>query len=393
MMKKLVTLLLSLSLLLGSMLSLCACGRNLEHDYAPKTDEVYVRLEVKKYGTIDLCLDRAAAPITVDNFVALVEAGFYDKLTFHRVIDGFMIQGGDPNGDGTGGSTPIKGEFLANGYYNPINHERGTISMARLGNNYDSGSCQFFIVHETSYNNSYALDGQYAAFGRVVKGMEVVDAIVEAARYASSDDEKNGTVTKPAKIKYAAVLAKGEKGDGQSAEVTSPGTVKARMTVKDLGVIDLELNGDAAPITVTNFKKLVEEGFYDGLTFHRVIDGFMIQGGDPNGNGSGGSTPIKGEFAANGYNNPIQHVRGTISMARRGNSYDSGSCQFFIVHETSYGNSYSLDGQYAAFGHVTSGMEVVDAIVEAAQYATSSDEENGIVTTPAVIESIVIVTD
>ena len=390
-MKKWISLLLFVSLLCGSMLSLSSCKKNLEHAYTPKTDEVYVRIEVKKYGTIDLCLDRSAAPITVDNFVSLVESGFYDKLTFHRVIDGFMIQGGDPNGDGTGGTTPIKGEFLINGHYNPIPHERGTISMARRGDSNDSGSCQFFIVHETSKNNSYSLDGRYAAFGRVVKGMEVVDAIVEAAKYASAKDESAGTVTKPAKIKYAAVLAKGERGEEQTTEVTSPGTVKARMTVKDYGVIDLELNGDAAPITVTNFKKLVETGFYDGLTFHRVIDGFMIQGGDPKGNGTGGSTPIKGEFAVNGVNNPIKHVRGTISMARRGDSYDSGSCQFFIVHKTTYGNSYSLDGQYAAFGKVTAGMEVVDAIVEAMEYASPSDKEAGTVTNPAVIESIVIV--
>ena len=131
--------------------------------------------------------------------------------------------------------------------------------------------------------------------------------------------------------------------------------------VQDYGTISLELDADTAPISVTNFINLANEGFYDGLTFHRIISGFMIQGGDPNGNGTGGSDKtIKGEFSANGVENDISHVRGVISMARA-NDPDSGSSQFFIVHE----DSTFLDGQYAAFGHVTDGMDVVDAICEA----------------------------
>lgn len=131
--------------------------------------------------------------------------------------------------------------------------------------------------------------------------------------------------------------------------------------VQDYGTISLELDADTAPISVTNFINLANEGFYDGLTFHRIISGFMIQGGDPNGNGTGGSEKtIKGEFSANGVENDISHVRGVISMARA-NDPDSGSSQFFIVHE----DSTFLDGQYAAFGHVTDRMDVVDAICEA----------------------------
>ena len=131
--------------------------------------------------------------------------------------------------------------------------------------------------------------------------------------------------------------------------------------VQDYGTISLELDADTAPISVTNFINLANEGFYDGLTFHRIISGFMIQGGDPNGNGTGGSEKtIKCEFSANGVENDISHVRGVISMARA-NDPDSGSSQFFIVHE----DSTFLDGQYAAFGHVTDGMDVVDAICEA----------------------------
>ena len=130
------------------------------------------------------------------------------------------------------------------------------------------------------------------------------------------------------------------------------------------GVMTLELYEDKAPITVDNFVKLAKEGFYDGLIFHRVIKGFMIQGGDPLGNGTGDSkVKIPGEFKSNGWDNPISHERGVISMARAQNP-NSASCQFFIVHE----DSKFLDGDYAAFGHVTEGMEVVDAIASVDTY-------------------------
>ena len=127
------------------------------------------------------------------------------------------------------------------------------------------------------------------------------------------------------------------------------------------GKIELELDAKAAPITVENFEKLVREGFYDGLIFHRVISGFMIQGGCPEGTGMGGpGYHIKGEFAANGVENPIKHVRGVISMARAQDP-DSAGSQFFIMHA----DAPYLDGQYAAFGKVVSGMDVVDQIADA----------------------------
>ena len=136
------------------------------------------------------------------------------------------------------------------------------------------------------------------------------------------------------------------------------GNHHAVIDVKDYGVIKVELNADEAPITVTNFVKLAKDGFYDGLTFHRIINGFMIQGGDPEGNGTGGSDEtIKGEFSANGVDNVLKHTRGAISMARS-QDYDSASSQFFIMHET----NDSLDGQYAVFGYVYEGMDVVDKI-------------------------------
>ena len=124
------------------------------------------------------------------------------------------------------------------------------------------------------------------------------------------------------------------------------------------GIIRIEVDEKAAPITAANFLKLVKEGFYDGLTFHRVISGFMVQGGDPTGTGTGGSKDtIKGEFASNGYNNPLKHTRGVISMARTMDP-NSASSQFFIMHA----DAPHLDGQYAAFGKVVEGMGVIDQI-------------------------------
>lgn len=152
--------------------------------------------------------------------------------------------------------------------------------------------------------------------------------------------------------------------DGSSDAASGPyatGTHHATIEVADYGTIQVSLNANVAPITVSNFAGLVDQGFYNGLTFHRVIRDFMIQGGDPNGDGTGGSdATIKGEFSKNGVENNIAHVRGTISMARSAD-YDSASSQFFIVQK----EYPSLNGQYAAFGHVTEGMDVVDAIVDA----------------------------
>lgn len=138
------------------------------------------------------------------------------------------------------------------------------------------------------------------------------------------------------------------------------GKVNAVIDIKDYGIIKVELDADVAPITVTNFVNLANSGFYNGLTFHRIMEGFMMQGGDPLGNGTGGSDEnIKGEFAINGVDNPLSHTRGAISMARAGHP-DSASSQFFICHQ----DANFLDGQYACFGYVTEGIEVVDKVCE-----------------------------
>lgn len=141
------------------------------------------------------------------------------------------------------------------------------------------------------------------------------------------------------------------------------GTGFADIALEDYGTITVALAGDAAPETVNNFVTLAQGGFYDGLTIYRAVEGFLMQGGAPNRDGTGGSgATITGEFAQNGYDNPLSHTRGAISMARE-EDYDSASSQFFIVQE----DSTYLDGSYAAFGYVVSGMEVVDRICDAAR--------------------------
>lgn len=151
-----------------------------------------------------------------------------------------------------------------------------------------------------------------------------------------------------------------EKPGNSKEDTIYKGNYQIEIEIENYGTIYLDLDGESTPITVDNFIKLVKEGFYDGLTFHRIISGFMIQGGDPSGNGTGGSDEkIKGEFAVNGVENKLSHTRGAISMARS-NDYNSASSQFFIVHE----DSDFLDGSYAAFGYITDGMDIVDKICD-----------------------------
>ena len=165
--------------------------------------------------------------------------------------------------------------------------------------------------------------------------------------------------TKATKAPKATETAEATK-EPESKTTDTKGKHHAKIKVKNYGTIEVELDGDTAPITVANFIKLVNEKFYDGLTFHRIISGFMIQGGDPLGNGAGGSDEtIKGEFSSNGVENNISHKRGVISMARSSDP-DSASSQFFIMHQ----DSTYLDGEYAAFGKVKKGMKVVDKICE-----------------------------
>ncbi len=345
------------------MLTLVSCSEGADPDGVNVGFETTHKavIEIEDYGTIELDLYGKAAPVTVVNFATLANSGFYDGLTFHRIIEGFMMQGGCPNGNGTGDSGKnIKGEFTSNGVNNTISHVRGVISMARNGHPqydsyfYDTASSQFFIVHQDS---RASLDGKYAGFGMVTSGMDVVDEICTGV----SVNDENGTVlgeNQPV-IKSVRVSCVSSEFEEKAPVVTHEAVIE----IENYGTITLNLYGNIAPITVANFEKLANEGFYNGLTLHRIIKNFMMQGGCPKGDGTGDAgQDIKGEFLENGVYNGISHVRGVISMAR-GNEPDSASSQFFIVHK----DSPHLDYKYAAFGMVTSGIEVVDKVCEEAE--------------------------
>lgn len=178
---------LCVALLIGIIVGVTSCDEgkpdrsNIVVTYVEADPDLtyYADIEIKNYGTITVLLDQSAAPKTVSNFISLAQSGFYDGLTFHRIMEGFMMQGGDPNGDGTGNAgKTVEGEFAENGFDNPISHVRGVISMARA-KAYNSASCQFFIVHEDS---TESLDGKYAAFGHVISGIEIVDKVCEDAK-------------------------------------------------------------------------------------------------------------------------------------------------------------------------------------------------------------------
>ena len=212
------------------------------------------------------------------------------------------------------------------------------------------------------------------------KKLEENSTNIEGTTNTENSAKENNTENKDENIQNNQISNESEENN-----MYSTGKHHAEIVVKYYGTIALELDADVAPITVENFANLVNEGFYNGLTFHRIISGFMIQGGDPLGNGTGGSSKtIKGEFASNGVKNSISHVRGTISMARS-SMPNSASSQFFIVHQ----DSTFLDGQYAAFGTVTSGMEVVDKICA----DTAVEDDNGTVAknNQPVIEKITII--
>ncbi len=186
-MKRLISLLL-IAVMAFTLFTACGSEESEEFVY-DENKTYYASIVIKDYGTIVVKLNSLQAPKTVENFVNLAVSGFYDGLTFHRIMEGFMMQGGDPNGNGTGGSeNNIIGEFSANGYLNTLSHKRGVISMAR-SQAYDSASSQFFICHQ----DSVFLDGQYAAFGVVTEGMDVVDKVCTEAQPI----DNNGTI--PAK--------------------------------------------------------------------------------------------------------------------------------------------------------------------------------------------------
>lgn len=187
-------------------------------------------------------------------------------------------------------------------------------------------------------------------------------ALLSLCLTGCGDTRENADKSTAKTTKKESFAEKKDAGTSNSQYLT--GKHHAEIVIAEYGKLELELDADVAPITVTNFVNLAKKGFYNGLTFHRIMSGFMIQGGDPNGDGTGGSEEtIKGEFKSNGIENTMSHKRGAISMARTQNDPDSASSQFFIVQA----DSDFLDGDYAAFGKVTAGMDIVDKICQSVQ--------------------------
>lgn len=297
------------------------------------------------------------APNTVNNFLELSSSGFYIDTPLHRIITDFVIQGGDPTGTGMSGADyNIQGEFLANGFSNPLSHERGVISMARSSDP-NSASSQYFICHQ----DADFLDGSYAAFGGIIEGLDVLDILATVAT-DSNDTPIDALIITNVEVNmngytYDEVVVYDNSYYPASTYQNDTNPVVV-IEYEELGSITIELFPEIAPITVENFLTLIEDDFYTGIIMHRIIEGFMIQGGDPTGTGTSGSgTNILGEFRSNNVNNPLTHERGVISMARS-SANDSASSQFFIVHA----DANFLDGNYAAFGVMIDGFDVLDKI-------------------------------
>jgi cyclophilin family peptidyl-prolyl cis-trans isomerase len=284
------------------------------------------------------------APKHVDQFVRFARQGYYDGSAFHRVVANGIIQGGDPllknpktpkNLWGTGGLNLLPGEF------SDMKHERGVVSTARIPNKADSDGSQFFIcvVPQPS------LDGQFTTFGRVTEGMDVVERI---SRVPAGE---NGFTDTPVRILKVTIEPK----KVQPFLTATPAEMRRTVTLKTtLGDIRIQMQPDWAPENVRNFLMLIASGWYNGTVFHRIVKGFVVQGGTAPGRVHAADRwvhPVKGEFRSD-----VKHVRGIVSMAH-GASPDSATTSFFLM----LGPAENLDGQYSAFGRIVEGMEVLDA--------------------------------
>ncbi len=403
---------------------------------APEKDDTVITMNIRDYGTVKIRLFPEYADKGVENFVELAKKGYYDGLKFHRVINDFMIQGGDPNGNGTGGESIWGGKF--NGGTDPhLIHTAGALAYANSGDISTSGS-QFFIVTGTvctesdienyrssGYNISsdaekiYTtaggapwLDGNYTVFGQVYQGLDIIfniqkvstdtgnnkpmqDVIIDSVTvdkydgeeikwYISDYDDYDPQATVPVEEVSIENFTAPKKGD----KVIS-------MNIKDYGEVKFRLFPEYADKGVENFIGLAEQGYYDGLTFHRIINDFMIQGGDPEGTGRGGES-IWGESFDGGTDPHLIHSAGAVAYANSGSTSTNGS-QFYIVtgelyakedleQYKNYGYNFSdeameiystvggtpwLDGGYTVFGQVYDGLDIVFEIQE-----TTTDEND-----------------
>jgi len=288
------------------------------------------------------------APKHVEQFIRLAKQGFYNGSAFHRVIANGIIQGGDPllkdpktpkNLWGTGALNMLPDEV------SDLKHERGVVSAVRIPDKPNSDGAQFFVcVFPQS-----SLDGKFSAFGRITEGIDIVEKI---SRVPAGD---NGFTNTPVRIQSVTI----EKKKTQPFADATPDELRRTVTMKTtLGTIKIKMEPDWAPNHVRNFLMLTETGWYNGTAFHRLVKGFVVQGGMGDARASGPTHPadrwvhsLKGEFR-----NDVKHTRGIVSMAR-GDDPDSANTSFFFL----LGDAPHLDGKYSAFGRIVEGLDVLDA--------------------------------
>lgn len=412
---------------------------------APKNGDSIIEMTFKDYGTIKFRLFPEYAEMGVENFTKLAESGYYDGLTFHRIIKDFMIQGGDPNGNGTGGASAWGGEF--DGGTDPhLIHVSGALAYANSGSTGTNGS-QFYIVtgeqgitdeHFVSYEqygSSFSdnqkemykkaggtpfLDGKYTVFGQVIDGLDIIYKI-QCVATDSNDKPLDNVVIESVKVSryngeelkwYISDYDFEDPEDAEPVNFTAPekGDDIVVMKLKDYGTVKFRLFPEYAPQGVENFTELVKSGYYDGLTFHRIISDFMIQGGDPNGDGTGGESTWGGKFDGGKYYNLI-HAAGAVAYANSGSTSTNGS-QFYIVTGEVYddadfdelasknyfyrdkvkdvyktaGGTPFLDGGYTVFGQVIDGLDVIFEVQNVQTDATTSKPLEDVIIESAVIE-------
>ena len=396
---------------------------------APNEGDTIIIMNIKDYGEVKFRLFSEYAEKGCENFIELAKKGYYDGLTFHRVIKDFMIQGGDPNGNGTGGESVWGGKF--DGGTDPhLIHAAGALAYANSGSTATDGS-QFYVVTGEVYSedelaalegNGYTfteqqkkiystaggapwLDGSYTVFGQVIDGLDVIFKVQETATGANDMPEKDIIIEsvkvgeyKGEKIRWyisdydyeptteAETEATTQQQNVEAANFTAPKEGETIVTMKLEGYdqpVKFKLFPEYAEKGVENFIELAKSGYYNGLTFHRVIKDFMIQGGDPEGNGMGGESTWGGSFDG-GTDPHLIHAAGALAYANSGSTATNGS-QFYIVTGEVYSDSeidelqnygyglsdsqidiYStaggvpwLDGGYTVFGQVFDGLDVV----------------------------------
>ncbi|MDE7138433.1 MAG: peptidylprolyl isomerase [Ruminococcus sp.] len=417
---------------------------------APQKDDTIITMKIKDYGTVKIRLFPEYADKGVENFVGLAEKGYYDGLTFHRVINDFMIQGGDPEGTGRGGESIWGGKF--DGGTDPhLIHAAGALAYANSGATSTNGS-QFYIVTGTvcteddienyrasGYNISdeakkiYTtaggvpyLDGSYTVFGQVFEGLDIIFQIQKVSTDTGNDKPMQDVIIESVTVdKYDGEDLKWYISDYEGydtnaipqEETTLPpeevavknfsdikeGDKVISMNIKDYGEVKFRLFPEYADKGVENFIGLAEKGYYDGLTFHRVINDFMIQGGDPEGTGMGGESMWGGSFDG-GTDPHLIHAAGSVAYANSGATSTNGS-QFYIVtgevystedleQYKNYGYNFSdeameiystaggtpwLDGAYTIFGQVYDGLDVIFEIQKTQTGANDKPVEDVII--------------